>query len=275
MKLTNISGIVAAVLVLLLAVPRPGAAASCRHDERRRHCRPRRRRRARQARAAGARSHRGRLRGVRGRCGPEDRLVHAGPAGSGRRWHDGGCRPRAGGGRPATPASGVDTGPAVTAIVFDGLELEKRKRAVQAAQAYLGDKEEMPNYVGIFGIDLSLTPLVPFTRNGVVAAPGAEPDGHGQHVRLSTRRRCSSSAQGGSAAATSAANAANRATAGAAAGMPARSGPRPGDAMLAQMESQHRVRASRSWSATSPATSPPTALFAIISTLRRLPGARA
>jgi VWFA-related protein len=61
----------------------------------------------------------------------------------------------------------VNSGPGVTALVFHGLSPEGRRLALQATQNYLGSQEEMANYVGVFGIDLSLRPLVPFTRNGV------------------------------------------------------------------------------------------------------------
>ena len=64
--------------------------------------------------------------------------------------------------RPAAPG-----GPPVTALVFHGLNLEARRRAVQAAQAYVGETEETANYIAVFGIDFTLRPLVPFTRNGV------------------------------------------------------------------------------------------------------------
>ena len=77
---------------------------------------------------------------------------------------------------PSAPAAGASTvgtrpaapgGPPVTALVFHGLNLEARRRAVQAAQAYVGETEETANYIAVFGIDFTLRPLVPFTRNGV------------------------------------------------------------------------------------------------------------
>ena len=71
----------------------------------------------------------------------------------------------------ATPAVGAPApmraGPMVTALVFHGLSPEGRQRALKAALGFVGDKEETSNYIGVFGIDLSLVPLVPFTRNGV------------------------------------------------------------------------------------------------------------
>ena len=73
----------------------------------------------------------------------------------------------------------VSSGPGVTALVFHGLSPEGRRLALQAAQSYLGTKEEMANYVGIFGIDLSLRALVPFTRNGVEVRRALEVVGRG------------------------------------------------------------------------------------------------
>ena len=56
----------------------------------------------------------------------------------------------------------------MTALVFDRLSPEARRLAVQAAQSYLGTQTETPGYVGIFGVDLALTPYAPFTRNARV-----------------------------------------------------------------------------------------------------------
>jgi VWFA-related protein len=53
----------------------------------------------------------------------------------------------------------------ITALVFDRLSPEARGVAIHAAKSYLGDKKETANYMGVFGIDLSLKPYTPFTRN--------------------------------------------------------------------------------------------------------------
>ena len=142
---------------------------------------------------------------------------------------------------PPGPANQAEAGPAVTAIVFHGLDLENRKRAVQAAQSYLGDKEEMQNYVGIFGIDLSLRPLVPFTRNGLAVrqalnrmATGSTPGFNSPEMQQQR--------EAASAAATSATNAANSATAGAGAGNSGAVGTAAGDARLAEMSASIAVR---------------------------------
>ena len=74
---------------------------------------------------------------------------------------------------PGTPtaaagtAAVAHTGPGITALVFDRLNPEARRLAAQAARNYLGNKEESPNFIGVFGIDLSLAPYAPFTRNAV------------------------------------------------------------------------------------------------------------
>ena len=173
-------------------------------------------------------------------------------------------------GAPGAAPSPDETGPAVTAIVFHGLDPENRKRAVQAAQAYLGDKEEMQNYVGIFGVDLSLRPLVPFTRNGIAVrqalnrmAGGSSPGFNSPEMQQQR--------EAASAAATSAANAANNATAGAGAGNSGAVGTAAGDARLAEMQAsivtgfQEIERNQSGYIATD-------ALFAIVRTLGRLPG---
>ena len=65
-------------------------------------------------------------------------------------------------------AGAPDNGPIVTALVFDRLSPEAQRLAVQAAQGYLGNKEETASYIGIFGVDLALTPYAPFTRNAQI-----------------------------------------------------------------------------------------------------------
>ena len=180
--------------------------------------------------------------------------------------------PAAPAGNAAAPAStpAIAAGPGVTAIVFHGLSPEGRKRAVESAQAYLGQKEEMSNYVGIFGIDLSLVPLVPFTRNGYA-------------VRQALNRMATGSSAGFNApemqqqrtnaenAAASATAAANSATGAAGAGNSGNVGTAAGDAKLAQMEAsivsgfQAMERNQSGYIATD-------ALVAIVRTLGRVPG---
>ncbi len=130
----------------------------------------RRRGRPRPQGPAGPRLGAGRLRDPRGRRAAEARVVHAV-----LRERAGSSWPRRlPAGRPhgAQPAQHRRTQPArpttdliVTALVFDRLSPEAQRLAVQAAQGYLGNKEETPIYIGIFGVDLALTPYAPFTRN--------------------------------------------------------------------------------------------------------------
>jgi VWFA-related protein len=170
----------------------------------------------------------------------------------------------------ATPVAPFAAGPAVTAIVFHGLSPEGRKRAVTAAQAYLGQKEEMQNYIGIFAIDLSLTPLVPFTRNGYAVRQALNVMATGSAPGLNAPEMQQQRANAESAAKT-AASAANSATAGAGAGNSGAVGTAAGDARLAEMQAsiisgfQAIDRDQGGYIATD-------ALFAIVRTLGRLPG---
>ena len=171
---------------------------------------------------------------------------------------------------PPGPANQAEAGPAVTAIVFHGLDLENRKRAVQAAQSYVGDKEEMQNYVGIFGIDLSLRPLVPFTRNGLAVRQALNRMATSSNPTLNSPEM-QQQREAASAAATSATNAANSATAGAGAGNSGAVGTAAGDARLAEMSAsivsgfQEIERNQSGYIAVD-------GLVAIVRTLGRLPG---
>jgi VWFA-related protein len=179
--------------------------------------------------------------------------------------------------RPAAPPAGnapgapsIAAGPAVTAIVFHSLSLESRKRAVQAAQAYLGEKEEMPNYIGVFGADLSLVSLVPFTRNGYAVRQALNRMATGSSAGFNAPEMQQQRATAESAA-TSAAAAASNATGAAGAGNSGNVGTAAGDAKLAQMEAsilsgfQEMERNQSGYIATD-------ALMAIVRTLGRLPG---
>jgi len=64
----------------------------------------------------------------------------------------------------AATARGVERIGAV-ALVFDRLSAESRVRARQAALAYLGGGLTAEDFVGVFGIDLSLRVVQPFTNN--------------------------------------------------------------------------------------------------------------
>jgi len=73
---------------------------------------------------------------------------------------------------PAAPKPGM--GVPITALVFDRLTPEARQVAIKAAKGYLGEKKETANYMGVFGIDLSLKAYVPFTRNAEELRKGVD-----------------------------------------------------------------------------------------------------
>jgi VWFA-related protein len=181
--------------------------------------------------------------------------------------------------RPAantpSPSTGGTTAPAsdnnrpvITALVFDRLSPESQRLAVQAAQSYLGNKEQTQTYVGIFGVDQALAPYAPFTRNAVQLRQALG--------KVANRSNSSyNSNQQQKAAADQTAAAASRAVASAA----ATAGPGTSNAMgsagataqLAQMESQMisdfaaMERDQQGYSLTN-------GLFAIIGALGRMPG---
>ncbi len=158
----------------------------------------------------------------------------------------------------------------MTALVFDRLSSDARRLAVQASQKYLGNKDEAPGYVGVFGIDLALTPYAPFTRNARVLRQALSKmdsrasstfNNAGQNERKSSLDAQAASAGQAAAAAESAGGA----------GAGAAVGGAPGDAMLAQMASgmirdfEVMERDQQGYSTTN-------GLFTIINTLRPLPG---
>jgi VWFA-related protein len=161
----------------------------------------------------------------------------------------------------------VNAVPSVTALVFDRLSPEARRLAVQAAQSYLGTQTETQSYIGIFGVDLALTPYAPFTRNASVLRQAL--------ARMSSRGSSSFNSPEQQQAK---ANADQRAASAAASPPPsgpgassAAVGTAAGDAMLGQIQSRMieefgvMERDQQGYSTTN-------GLFAIINTLRTLPG---
>jgi VWFA-related protein len=169
----------------------------------------------------------------------------------------------AGGGAP--PYGG---GPVVTALVFDRLSPEGRRLAIQAAKGYLGEQTETPSYIGIFGMDLSLTAYAPFTRNARVLRQALD--------RMAGRGSSTlNTAEQQQARATAAQHAAEAAQAGSAAiagaGPGGGPGSAPSEAIFAQMESRalkefEVMERDQSGYATT------NGLFSIINALRSLPG---
>jgi VWFA-related protein len=170
----------------------------------------------------------------------------------------------------APPAAPTAAGPAVTAMVFHSLSPEGRKRAVQAARTYLGDKEEMQNYIGLFSIDLSLSPIVPFTRNGHTVRQILDRIAAGSAAGFNSPEQQQQRANAESAAASASRTAAG-AAAGAGAGNAGAVGTAAGDARLAEMAAgalrdfEAMDRDQRGYIMVD-------ALFAIVRSLGRVPG---
>ena len=187
-----------------------------------------------------------------------------GPAGSGAAsGADAGTRATASGGG-ASPYGG----PVVTALVFDRLGPEARRLAIQAAKGYLGEQTETPSYIGIFGVDLSLTSYSPFTRNGRLlrqaldrmAGRGASTlnSADQQQARAAAAQHAAEATQAGSAAIAGAGRAGGPGTA-------------PSDAIFAQMESR-ALREFEVMERDQSGYATTNGLFSIINTLRTLPG---
>jgi len=187
--------------------------------------------------------------------------------------------PDAAPGAPAAPADTpvavgaappVATTPTVTALVFDRLTPDARRRAVQAAEAYFGAKEQAPGYVGIFGIDLGLAPYAPFTRDTRVLRQAL--------AKLETRASASFNSPeqrlekaNADQRAAAASQTAAQATAAGGPGTGAAIGGSAGEAQLAQMQS-NMIRDFDVMERDQQGYSTTNGLFAIIGTLGRLPG---
>jgi VWFA-related protein len=166
------------------------------------------------------------------------------------------------------PATSSDT-PPVMAIVFDRLSPEARRLAVQAAQSYLGTKEEMPNYIGIFGLDLTLRPLAPFTRNGYAVRQALNRIATGATAGLAGPEVQQQKANADQAAAS-----ANQGAAGAAAAGPGASEARGTSAAAAQIAAMQSdmIASFERMSRDQQGYAQTDGLFAIIRILGRLPG---
>jgi VWFA-related protein len=200
------------------------------------------------------------------------------PIGSFSRVFEGGPAPAL----EAPPSSATPSGAAVaappapaptqtvTALVFDRLSPEARRLAVQAAQSYLGSKDEAPGYIGIFGVDIGLTPFAPFTRNARVLREALTKMGSRASASFNSpeqrEQKANADRQAGMAGgAAAAAESAGGRGAGAAVGGA------PGEAMLGQMQS-NMIKDFEVMEHDQQGYSTINGLFAIIGTLRRLPG---
>jgi VWFA-related protein len=165
----------------------------------------------------------------------------------------------------------VSTGPTVTALVFDRLSPEAHRLAVQAAENYLGGKEEAPGYIGVFGIDLALTSVTPFTRNVQVLRQGLDRMASRGSASFNSAEQQQQKANADRQAAAASQAAAAGAVAGGRGGAGAAIGGASADAQLAQMQS-NMIRDFEVIERDQQGYSTTNGLFAIISTLRRLPG---
>ena len=179
--------------------------------------------------------------------------------------------------KPAAPATATTTGPVVTpgpgvtALVFDRLSPEARRIAAQATRNYLGSKEESPDFVAIFGIDLSLRAYVPFTRNAVALRRALDAMVSSASLGFNTPQQLEAIAEA-TKLAQSTAEASAAATAGAAGpGAAAAVGSAPAAAQLASMQAQ-MVNDFQSMEQDQQGYATTDALFAIVHTLARIPG---
>jgi len=161
-------------------------------------------------------------------------------------------------------------GPAVTALVFDRLNPEARRLAVRAAQDYLGTTHQAPDYIGLFGIDLALTPYAPFTRNREVLRQALDRIASHASARFNAPDQHDDKAAADQRAATAEEKVARVAAAGGA-GATQAMGSAPAEAIFAEMQSKMiqdfevMERDQQGYSTTN-------GLFAIINTLQRVPG---
>ena len=181
--------------------------------------------------------------------------------------------PRAAPPAASTASAGpvVNPGPGVTALVFDRLRPEARRIAAQAARTYMGTKEETADFVAVFGIDLGLTPYVPFTRNAVALRKALDAMVTSASVGFSTpesRRAVTEAIQQAEAAAQTSA----QATAGATGpGASAAVGTAPATAQLTAMQAA-MVKDFQSMDQDQQGYATTNGLFAIIRSLGRIPG---
>ena len=171
----------------------------------------------------------------------------------------------------AAPATApADPGPIVTALVFDRLTPEAQRLAVEAAQGYLGNKEEAPNYIGVYSIDQALTPYAPFTRNAATLRQALNKltnRGSSSFAGNERQQRKASLDQQAAASSQTAINAAAAGGAGASGAI----GTSPAAAQLAQMES-NMIRDFDAMERDQQGYSTTNGLFAVIGALGKLPG---
>jgi VWFA-related protein len=175
---------------------------------------------------------------------------------------------------PATAAGTLPTvnaGPGVTALLFDRLSPEGRRTAALAARNYLGAKEESPDFVAVYGVDLALTPYVPFTRNAVALRKALDAVVTSAAGNFNSPQQRQAIAEATAQATTAAQNEA-AATAGATGpGAAAAVGPAAAAAQLTAMQAG-MLRDFDNMEQDQQGYATTNALFAIINTLGRIPG---
>ena len=175
---------------------------------------------------------------------------------------------------PAATAAAMPTvnaGPGVTALLFDRLSPEGRRTAALAARNYLGSKEESPDFVAVYGVDLALTPYVPFTRNAVALRKALDAVVNSAAGNFNSPQQRQAIAEATAQANTAAQNEA-AATAGATGpGAAAVIGPAAAAAQLTAMQAG-MLRDFESMERDQQGYATTNALFAIINTLGRIPG---
>ena len=182
----------------------------------------------------------------------------------------------AAGAAPVSASVGVGSptgngGPAVTALVFDRLNPEARRLAVRAAQDYLGTNRPAPNYIGVFGIDLALTPYAPFTRDREVLRRALDRIANQASARFNAADQHDEKAAADQRAAIAEQNVARAAAAGGHGAASEAMGTAPSEALFAEMQSK-MIRDFEVMERDQQGYATTDGLFAIVSTLQRVPG---
>jgi VWFA-related protein len=175
-------------------------------------------------------------------------------------------------GATTTPAAGSGTPPAqarpqVIALVFDRLSGEARALAQKAALAYVGPGKLADNVIAIFGVDLSLSLIQPFTREGDLIRQGLETAG-GRATSQFADTRAEQNAMAAAAAR------ANAVAGSVGAGGPGTQGPNAGamgDAQFASMQAR-ALESFRALERDQQGYATSNSLLAIVSALKAIPG---
>ena len=174
-------------------------------------------------------------------------------------------------GETASTSTAPRSGPGVTALVFDRLTPEARRRAAEAAKSYLGSKEESQDYVAVFGIDLQTKPFLPFTRNAVAIRKALDAIVKSASAGFNSPESQRAIADA-TAAAAEAARSANSATSGATGpGASSAVGTAPAAAAMAEMQAS-LLRGFDNMERDQTGYATTDGLFAIVRTLARIPG---